>query len=539
MPQSIDIRSILDTPLNKDSLRQNVFDRIAKNKSFFYSDAVSSSMQAYIKSKYGRKEAKKLWKELLIDSICLLKINDSREKTFEIGSVTDLSTFKDAFNKVRNISSFGIDELEEYFDDFVEFESVLYNEKFYRDHIHHVIQVWGIGIGLLFCKTDDKVNIKLPEDLSVSDDKFHNQGFSEYDKPITKISTTELWAMWTIIALCHDLGYPLEKSSKINQKVKKIVNHFGCLSFNELNFKFDLLNSFLIDKFLKIISSKPVDSPPKINIKSEAQDKKAKPTYHTEVQQKYLDKFSKSLEDYKHGMFSGLLIFKKLVYFLETDFAPDANTISHEDRRQFIIRREILRAICGHTCPKVYHLKLNTLSFLLILCDEIQEWSRPRFEDVIDGLGRGSAEESEELNIIIEEFETKEDKVTISVYTDYEKRLDGNPDTAYALVIKKYRDFVYLLRSAKNDKDRCVLFNWKIKFNDVLFKFSFDSSSDSAPDFTTTYSFIDPSASSSADEALNESSPTGETQEEIPFDVYSDEYKKAIKPKSARTSSKR
>ena len=83
--------------------------------------------------------------------------------------------------------------------------------------------------------------------------------------------------MWTIVALCHDLGYPLEKASKINQKVKNIVAHFGCKDFVELNFKFDIPNTPLIEKFLKIISSKTI---------------KDGENYHTEVQQKYYDKFN-------------------------------------------------------------------------------------------------------------------------------------------------------------------------------------------------------------------------------------------------------
>ena len=45
------------------------------------------------------------------------------------------------------------------------------------------------------------------------------------------ISQSEIWAMWTIIALCHDLGYPIEKTSKINLQAKKIISHFGNMNF--------------------------------------------------------------------------------------------------------------------------------------------------------------------------------------------------------------------------------------------------------------------------------------------------------------------
>ena len=45
-----------------------------------------------------------------------------------------------------------------------------------------------------------------------SDDEKHNLDL--------KLSTAELSAMWTIIALTHDLGYPLEKVENIKARSK-------------------------------------------------------------------------------------------------------------------------------------------------------------------------------------------------------------------------------------------------------------------------------------------------------------------------------
>lgn len=508
MCKDLGIKSIIESEIDENVLKSHVFDRLKRiESSFFHSNQVSFAMKEYIDEGFVRDKAKVLWKELLIDAICLLKINDSREASFLLGAKKDENLFVKEFKKMRNVSSFGIDELEAYFGDFADFESVLYNEKYYRDHIHHVIHVWGVGVSLLFSGDGKRIDPKLPEGLQQSRKLFHNENNSE-DKPKNEFSQTELWAIWTIIALCHDLGYPLEKASKINQKVKRIVNHFGCFDFDELNFKFDILNTFLIDKFLKVISSKPVSS-----VKNKApvggllslcgRGQENCGLYHTEVQQKYLDKFSKSLEEYKHGMFSGLLLFKKLVYFLETDFAPRSKTISEEDRRQFIIRREILRSICCHTCPKIYHIDLNTLSFLLILCDEIQEWNRPRFEDFIN------KKEACAPKTTISEFKVDKDKTSISVTMEYNSSEDISYQAVDALAIKKFQSFIYLLRSAKDDTNRNISFKWKTTIGKLKLEFTFGGKECGMCPFTVKVST--------------------DSMEPCSIDIYGTDYKEKIK----------
>lgn len=75
-----------------------------------------------------------------------------------------------------------------------------------------------------------------------------------------------------------------------------------------------------------------------------------------------------------------------MVYFLESDLTFDSwKPLKKEDARQFLIRREILRAIASHTCQDIYHLDFNTLSFLLYIVDEIQCWGRPTLEELQHG----------------------------------------------------------------------------------------------------------------------------------------------------------
>jgi len=370
--------------------------------------------------------------------------------------------------------TYGVDELVEYYDDYMNFETVLYGiGDYYRDHIHHVIEVWGIGVGLI--EGYDKINIKLNDGYATSESDF---GFQIGVNGFQYLTRSEIWAMWIMISLCHDLGYPIEKASKINQKVRKIINHFGALSYNDLSYSFDMLNGFLVDKYLNIVSSKAVRNKEICKAGGECMINNChqKQMHKTQVQPKYYDKLCKSLESYQHGIFSGMLIYKKLTYFLESDYSDMVESLNCEDLRQFYIRKEILRSICTHTCAKVYHLDLNTLSFLLIICDDLQEWGRPRLRDMLNG------DYDDKCIIEIREYEARHEDglfaTNISIVTEY--KIEGGVDDEMkrkfeSNIVKKFKKMHYLLRGAKDDGERKVKLKWEIKFGGEGAIFDFDT----------------------------------------------------------------
>jgi hypothetical protein len=356
--------------------------------------------------------------------------------------------------------------LNKYFEDFIEYESVLYGmNKYYRDHKNHVLQVWAIGIGLLGLfapRGGDVYNIN-------KDIDFHFQ--FPMQKQENSISKSELWSMWTIIALCHDLGYPIEKTAQINKQAKKIITHFGNMQFSELDYNFNILNTFLVEKFLNIISSKVYT-----NIV------RKKKEFKTGIQTKYRDKLSKSLEDYKHGIFSSLLLFKNLTYFLETDYFMGNETLSPEDARQFYIRKDILRSIAGHTCPKMYHINMDTIAFLLILCDELQEWNRPKSDSLLNAYKDiVPTVKIKEFNMNVDNGIRKHKKAPIiqKICIQMRYNINSNKNHEEYLVKNRYKNIHYLLRSAKEDYDRKIFFEWDIKFNDKNYSFIFDSNKSS------------------------------------------------------------
>lgn len=455
-----------DIPINDRHLNREFVNEIFKEIEDMDVPYISTESIRLIK-RYRRKdsklnEVKALWKNLLIDAVCILKINDAREKLYKNDLAAGIELSRSKFDNIRKASSYGINELGDYLDDFIDFESVLYGtEKHYRDHVNHVFQVWAIGLPVL------RKNMRLNDYFSIDyDSDFH---FTITENRYCKISKSELWAMWIIIALCHDLGYPIEKSSKINKQTKKIISHFGSIQFTELEYNFSVLNTFLVEKFLDITSSKVYECDTnKIADKNKSVEKK----YITFIQTKYRDKLSKSLEDYKHGIFSSLLLFKSLTYFLETDYFVGNEMLKSEDARQFYIRKEILRSIAGHTCPKMYHIELNTLGFLLILCDELQEWNRPNFEALV----ASSQEFEPEVKILNLHFEDGKQNVHIQM-----KYVTESKPSSYEeyLIRSKFKNIHYLLRSAVNDFKRKVTFQWDIYVNENKYQFIFNSNENS------------------------------------------------------------
>jgi len=289
----------------------------------------------------------KLWPMVLTDALYRLKEHDPRE--------WDKKTSKFDYGSFFHEGSLGVAELRKTLESFTKFESMLYGASpdHYRDHISHAFRVWITGHGLLKESTC-----------------FGGMLFSD---PICKgkleIGDDEWECMWAIASLCHDLGYPLSHLDKINSRARGALEQMGLVHAGDLRFSFSPQMLPFHETIIRLMASRPVE---------EESDR-----FTTHLQNKYYLKFLKSFDDLKHGVVSSLLISKALVYFLESDLSQDrTDTMSGEDARQFVIRREILRAVASHTCQDIYHLRFNTLSFLLYIVDEIQCWGRPTLEQL-------------------------------------------------------------------------------------------------------------------------------------------------------------
>ena len=294
---------------------------------------------------------KEVWPAVLKDALRVLKKNDPRE--WPEGKDSTIGTFFDE-------ASLGVTELQEVLSGFSEFEGVMYgaSPEQYRDHVVHSFRVWIIGQGLL--KECFASNL-------LTDAKLQSM-----------ISSEEWECMWALVALCHDIGYPLSQLERVNELARNALTRQGLLPQGDLRFTFSQQMQPFHDTLIRLMASKPVKLVDTARSPKEGEKEENERIYVTHLQNKYYLKLLKSFDDLDHGVVSSLLISKALVYFLESDLCHDWwSPLTEEDAKQFFIRREILRAIASHTCPDIYHLEFNTLSFLLYMADEIQCWGRP------------------------------------------------------------------------------------------------------------------------------------------------------------------
>ena len=431
------------------------------------------------------------WKTLLLDAIYFLRINDYRENHFfeDIERINKTKMRSEGVPESISSNVYGIEELVEYFAQFSDFESTLYGaDKYYRDHIVHPLNVWFIGLHII--KEYGKCfKLRVMNEISVEDcdcakrewfetkialQKDKGQAAPDGDKPGEKelptesggcrLSLAELAAMWTVVALTHDLGYPLEKVEKVNEKLEKMLSKFGKIGFSRFRFNFEIQHDHLVRFLLNLISAlaKPLRKPDKENEYDFTK-------WRTHIRTKYYSKFSKSWEMFDHGIVSSLLLLKSLTFFIESDFCSEHNEpLSREDARQFAIRSEILHAMASHTTAKIYHLSPDNLPFLLILCDDLQEWSRPTLGDMKIGI-KGDA-----VSVQLQKFEINEGGSSIHCLINYPE-CDYDDQQEHA--IRVFKVWLERFRPALDDKERSIDFFWEIQFgNDTAWSFRLDTS---------------------------------------------------------------
>ena len=294
-----------------------------------------------------------LWTAVLKDALKGLKRHDPRE----CGSKKGTIQFESFFDE----HSLGTERLSEVLKAFREFESLMYGAQphRYRDHVAHTLRVWIIGHGLLKHCFKRRLHA----------DRLFDDG----------IRCREWECIWAMTALCHDIGYPLTAIEKINDRTRQALEGQGLHHVGDLRYGFSPWIQPLQETLLQLMASKVVRAPSGLRRRGK--------TYVTHLQNKYYMKFLNSLDRLEHGVVSALIVGRSLVYFLESDLCHDPfDPLSKEDARQFLIRREILRAIAAHTCPEIYHLSFRTLAFLLFIVDELQCWGRPTFEQLMEGI---------------------------------------------------------------------------------------------------------------------------------------------------------
>ena len=384
-----------------------------------------------------------LWGVLLEKSIKCLRYYDNREPF-----LADIS-------KKKLPKAYGINDLKSYYEKYSEFEKVLYGtSKYYRDHVIHVFRTWIIGVWLLTKNNGEFLNkISIPE--------------NGFDVPL---NNAEKISIWTIIALTHDLGYPLEKSKGVIDITRQMISTFVSNPDISSDLSFHGVQNYMNDFVVRLMSSKmkikeTVDLDAYEKEKT-GKDKKIK--FVARLQPKYYFKFQKSLEKNSHGILSTIIIYKLLTYFLESDYNINEDyTFEEEDCRQFYIRREILRAIASHTSDDVYQLYIGSFALLLRICDDTQEWGRKNISELYVKTNQTYQLKDISINI---DLEGKENhciiKEEIEISTSYSTDMVFN-------LIKRFKEqsliYITIFRDGQDTEKRDFSFakNLKIKFGQI------------------------------------------------------------------------
>ncbi len=323
-----------------------------------------------------------------------------------------------------------------------EFEDLLYGlEKYYRDHTVHSLWVYLIGEYILRELVPDigaDLNWYLYNDIEQEQDRYpYPKDFVKYsvEKKETRLVaevSQHRDAIWCVIALCHDLGYSVEKLNKLNKKVEKVLGFFDISDFRHVGYSLDVEHQYLMSQCLeimamdvRIVPSEDYEELEDLKLRGEAEYQKAREEnksalkklkkksegehektqlerkrelqelkktlaeqYEKAMDEKSLVKCYRddstywqlcgALERKEHGVLSSFLLYKIVSIFAESWVRGPGEEwgLTDEEGIENIIRGDILFAIAQHTFDFAYLDEFGSLADILILADELEEFSR-------------------------------------------------------------------------------------------------------------------------------------------------------------------
>jgi len=302
-------------------------------------------------------------------------------------------------------SSKGNSKLFKFLDAATKFEDLLYGlEKYYRDHTLHSLWVYLIGEYLLGKKKhlwairnrlnwylfDDVDRYKKDYDYS---EELVNEATRQEEEFCEEVNEKRD-AVWCIIALCHDLGYSLAKLRKLNEKVQDVLKYFDIPDFRHVGYSLDIEHQYLVSQFLELMAMdvrivpsedyREIEKLKEQRKRGELNDNQYKKKLEEMVLVKcYRDdstywRLCRALEKKEHGILSAYLIFKLLGIFADTYVRGPAEEWGLDDNevRYNIIRGDILFEIAQHEFDFAHLRRISSLAEILILADELEEFSR-------------------------------------------------------------------------------------------------------------------------------------------------------------------
>ncbi len=266
--------------------------------------------------------------------------------------------------------------LYEYLDKAIEFEDLLYGlEDYYRDHTLHSLWVYFLGEHIMrdhlpemYANLDWHLFNSIEKDEEIDSQSLITRSQNKAKSLVEQVDGKKN-AVWCMMALCHDLGYSLAKLDKLNDKVYDVLKFMDLSEFRRIGYSLDLEQQFLISEFLELMAMEtwlvPTHDQEDVLIKGFRDDN----TYW---------RLCRALERKEHGILSSYLLYKNLGIFADTWVRGPAEEwgFDEEEAVDNIIRGDILFAISQHEFEYSHLSTIGSLADILILADELEEFSR-------------------------------------------------------------------------------------------------------------------------------------------------------------------
>ena len=277
--------------------------------------------------------------------------------------------------KKRSIEIIG-----KYIDTFTVFEEMLLglNEN-YRDHTLHSLWVYLFGHEFI-TRIGGYELIKIAGQLSITYSKGNDIKFVLLtDQQEGK--RTHMEAMWGMISILHDLGYPIENMTKTPHDVFRDILSPFAIDFNsifqiDLGSRITLLHQSVCDLISTTYRPEEItnEEEKKFFEKAEKEEKplpvSRRPT--TSKDEGVEMEFRIASVNKAHSAWSSILAFKNIAYLHE-------GTYHGGGRRNYLkllTQRDILYSILHHTSEEPNDEAINRLQFVLLLMDDIEETIR-------------------------------------------------------------------------------------------------------------------------------------------------------------------
>lgn len=306
-----------------------------------------------------------------------------------------------------------IKKIECYIDNFTKFEEMLFGLNLdYRDHTLHSLWVYLFGHQFIKEGMGGYENIKVIGQLYY----IYNKVGAEIMvcAPRLKCSKEHLQAMWGMVAILHDLGYPVEAfSNEVHDIFRSVLDpiaiDFSSIFQPDFGSRITLLHQSACDilsalyspdisikEIERVIEEYPEDTP---NIKLHGLPTITKSEEH-EME------FRVASVNKIHSAWSVILAFKNIAYLHSYQ----------GDYKDLMSKKDILYSILHHTDEAPKDKAVNRFQFILILMDDIEEAGRYSKGGKLRGL---------EVDRCDLRWDVGKDKTIIELdYSNYEKKGD-------------------------------------------------------------------------------------------------------------------